>query len=273
MSARSFDGTRRHFLHRSALLLGAGTALARARVQAAVRSVQEPAGAAGAPTTLRVRVWCEGTAARTHYPNDIDEAVEAALRETAGLTSVRARLEHPEAGLSDAELDATDVLIWWGRLRHDDVPEDRVRAVVERVKAGRLGLVALYASFGSKPFKALMGTSCEPRGWREDGRPEKVAVTTPGHPIVQGVSPFVIPKTCMFADPIDVPEPDAVVLTSTWDDGSTFRSGMAWTIGQGRVAYLRPGDDAFPVLYHPSVRRLVANAATWAGGRAPVAGG
>ncbi len=258
---------RRRFLRQSALMLGAGLGAVRAAAALGGPGGQDPAPA------LRVRVWCEGTAARTHYPNDVDEAVEAALKDQAGVAITRARLEHPGAGLSDAELEATDVLIWWGRLRHDDVPEDRVRAVAERVREGRLGLVALYASFGSKPFRALMGTACEPNGWREDGRPERVAITTPGHPIAQGVLPFVIPKTCMFADPIDVPEPEAVVLTSTWDGGERFRSGMVWTIGKGRVAYLRPGDDAFPVLYHPSVRRLLANASLWAGGRPVEAGG
>jgi trehalose utilization protein len=47
-----------------------------------------------------------------------------------------------------------------------------------------------------------------------------------------------------------------------------MRSGLTWTIGAGRVAYLRPGHDAFPVLFHPSVRRVIANAAVWAAHRA-----
>jgi trehalose utilization protein len=43
---------------------------------------------------------------------------------------------------------------------------------------------------------------------------------------------------------------------------------VTWTIGQGRVVYLRPGDDGFPVLFHPTVRLVIANSAMWAGHRA-----
>jgi trehalose utilization protein len=211
-----------------------------------------------------VLVWSENTAPHAIYPDDIDGAIGDDLRKRPGLTVARARIDDPEAGLSDASLDATDVLIWWGRLRHDEVPDARAAAVVERVRAGKLGLVALHASFGSKPFQALMGTACEPGGWRMDGRPEHVRIEAPNHPIARGVSPFIIPQASMFAEPFAVPEPEAVVLVSSWETGESFRSGLAWTVNQGRVFYFRPGHDAFPVLFHPDVRQVIANAAAWA---------
>jgi trehalose utilization protein len=214
-----------------------------------------------------VRVWCEGTAPKAIYPNDVDGALGDDLRKRPGLAITQARLSDPDAGLSDAQLDATDVLIWWGRLRHDDVPEARAQAIVERVKAGKLGFVALHASHASKPFKALMGTACEPGAWRDDGSPEHVVVKTPDHPIARNVTPFTIPKTAMFAEPFAVPNPETVVLVSSWEKGETFRSGLTWTIGKGRVVYFRPGHDAFPVLFHPSVRQVIANSALWAANR------
>lgn len=216
---------------------------------------------------LRVRIWCEGTARKSVYPDDIDGALAGYLRRRQGLSVTRARLNDAAAGLSDEALDATDVLVWWGRLRHDDVPRERAAAVIERVKAGRLGLLALHGSCSSKPFKSLMGTSCEPGRWRVDGRPEHITIQDPAHPIAQGVAAFTIPKTDMFAEPFAVPTPESVVLMSTWDQGETLRSGLTWTVGQGRIAYLRPGHDAYPVLLHPSVRKLVANAVTWTGRR------
>jgi trehalose utilization protein len=232
-----------------------------------------PAGSAAEPgpspgPAVRVRIWCEGTAPRSVYPDDIDGALAEYLARQAGLSVARARLTQPAAGLDDAALDATDVLVWWGRRRHDDLPADRAAAVVQRVKAGRLGFVALHASWGSKPFQALMGTSCEIGKWREDGRPEHVRIASHDHPIARGVEPFTIPQADMFGEPFAVPAPETVVLVSTWDDGETLRSGLTWTIGQGRVAYLRPGHTAFPVLFHPSVRRLVTNAVSWAAKRA-----
>src|SRR4051794_12866590 len=76
---------------------------------------------------LRVRVWCEGTARKSVYPDDIDGALAKYLGLLPGLTVSRARLGDTASGLDDAALDATDVLVWWGRLRHDDVPADRVK--------------------------------------------------------------------------------------------------------------------------------------------------
>jgi trehalose utilization protein len=225
------------------------------------------AEAAPADRPVRVRVWCEGTAKKSVYPDDIDGALAEHLGRKSGLTIAKARLNEPAAGLADEALDATDVLVWWGRLRHDDVPTDRAKAVIDRVKAGRIGLVALHASCLSKPFRGLMGTACEPGHWREDGRPEHVRVEAPAHPIAHGVAPFTIAKTDMFAEPFSVPNPETVVLVSTWDQGETMRSGLTWTVGQGRVVYLRPGHDAFPALFHPAVRQVIANSVLWAAKR------
>ena len=216
------------------------------------------------PTALRVRVWSEGTAPRSVYPDDVDGAIGDHLRRQEGLEVKRARLGEPASGLADEALDATDVLVWWGRLRHDDLPDGRARAIAERVRAGKLGFVALHASCGSKPFRELMGRSCEPGDWRDDGRPERVSIEAPDHEIARGVVPFTIPKTAMYAEPFQVPKPDTVVFVSKFEGDVTFRSGLTWTVGKGRVAYFRPGHDAFPVLYHPSVRRVIANAARWA---------
>ncbi|WP_435017086.1 ThuA domain-containing protein [Tundrisphaera sp. TA3] len=222
------------------------------------------AEASPATPKIRVRVWCEGGAPRSVYPRDIDGALSEFLKGQSRLDVKRGRLDQPDSGVSDAALDATDVLIWWGRLRHADLPDHRAAAIADRVRAGKLGFVALHASCGSKPFVNLMGTSCEPGGWRDNGRPERVTIAAPDHEIARGVAPFTIPKTSMYLEPFQVPSPETVVLLSTFSGGETFRSGLTWTVGRGRVAYFRPGNEAFPVLFHPAVRRVVANAAIWA---------
>ncbi len=180
---------------------------------------------------VRVRAWCEGTAPRSIYPQDIDGALAEILGQQVDFRVERGRLEESSAGLTDAALAATDVLIWWGRLRHDDLPDDRSRAIVERVRAGKLGFVALYGSYASRPFRELMGMPCEPGAWREDARQEHVTIATPTHPIARDVAPFTIPRGSMFCEPFAVPEPEAVILQSTWGTGETLRSGLAWTVG------------------------------------------
>lgn len=227
------------------------------------------ASAVGQSTgTVRVRIWCEGGTISSAYPDGVDVALADGLAKRPDLVVSRGGLDDDAAGLGDASLDETDVLLWWGRARHDEVPDDRAQAVAARVREGRLGLVALYASCGSKPFRLLMDSmSCEPGSWREDGRPEFIAVKAPDHPIAAGVSPFTIPKTDMFSEPFAVPAPETVVFVSSWERGETVRSGMTWTVGKGRIAYLRTGSDSYPVLYHPSVRQVLGNAAAWAAPR------
>lgn len=217
---------------------------------------------------VRVRVWCEGGAVSSIYPEGVGAVLADAVAARPGVVVTRGTLDEPDAGLSDQALDQTDALLWWGRARHDEVPDDRALAVATRVREGRLGLVALYASGGGKPFRLLMGgMPCEPGSWREDGRPEYVAVKTPGHPVAAGVAPFTIPRSDMFSEPFSVPEPDAVVFVSSWERGETVRSGMTWTVDKGRVVYLRAGSDSYPVLFHPAMRHAIGNAAIWAAPR------
>ncbi|MFO0951780.1 MAG: ThuA domain-containing protein [Isosphaeraceae bacterium] len=141
------------------------------------------------------------------------------------------------------------MLIWWGHLRHEEVPLDRAEAVVKRVREGRLGFVALHSSCSSRPFRGLMGTSCEHGGWREDGHPERVTVHAPDHPITRGVSPFTIPRNDMFAEPFSVPEPETVLLISTWEQGESVRSGLTWKVEKGRVVYLPPATKPSPCCF------------------------
>jgi trehalose utilization protein len=216
----------------------------------------------------RVRIWCEGGGISSAYPDGVDAALAEVMAQRPELVVSRGCLDEPAAGLGDEALDQTDVLLWWGRDRHDEVPDDRAAAVATRVRDGRLGFVALYGSYRSKPFRLLMDSMpCEPGSWREDGQPEFIAVRAPNHPIAAGVEPFTIPRTDMFSEPFAVPEPETVVFVSTWERGETVRSGMTWTVGKGRVAYLRAGSESYPVLYHPSLRQAIGNAARWAARR------
>ena len=107
------------------------------------------------------------------------------------------------------------------------------------------------------------GMRCEPGCWREDGKPELVTVRSPEHPIARGIESFTIPQSDMFSEPFAVPEPESVVFVSNWERGETVRSGLTWTVDKGRVAYLRTGSEAYPVLFHPSIRKAVANAVSW----------
>ena len=100
--------------------------------------------------------------------------------------------------------------------------------------------------------------------FRSDGKPSHLRVATPGHPLAAGLpDAFSLPRTEMYDEPFHVPEPDDVVLEERWEPGEWFRSVMVWRLGAGRVIYIRPGHETFPIFEDPRMLRLVENAVRW----------
>jgi trehalose utilization protein len=218
---------------------------------------------------LRVAVWNEfhhekhNPVVAAIYPEGIHAALKAGLV-AHGLAQVRtATLEEPEHGLTEAALDATDVLVWWGHKRHDDVDDAIVERVKARVLAG-MGLVVLHSGHYSKLFRSLMGTPCTVN-WRAEGEKERMWVVQPEHPIMQGVERYLeVPREEMYGEPFGIPTPDELLMISWFQGGEVFRSACTWTRGRGRVFYFRPGHETFPAYHQEGVLRIVANGVRWA---------
>jgi trehalose utilization protein len=197
------------------------------------------------------------------YPDGMHEAIAAHLRHSDDLRVRTATLDEPQHGLSEKALDETDVLVWWGHLAHEEVKDRVVDRVVARVLAG-MGLVVLHSGHFSKPFKRLMGTSCDLK-WREADDREILWVTRPGHPILAGIDDhFVLEREEMYGEYFDVPEPQETLLISSFTGGEVFRSGLTWTRGAGKIFYFRPGHETFPTYHDPNVLRVIENAVRWA---------
>ncbi|PCR88832.1 ThuA domain-containing protein [Natrinema ejinorense] len=200
--------------------------------------------------------------AKDVYPDGIHHALADALS-AYGHTVRTATLDDPEHGLTEAVLDETEVLVWWGHLHHDEVADDVVGRIKRRVLDG-MGFVPLHSSHESKPFAALMGTSGTLR-WRETGEKERVWVVEPSHPVVDGIDESVeIPEAEMYGERFDVPAPDTLVTISWFEGGEVFRSGCCYRRGNGKIFYFRPGHETFPVYHQPEVRRILHNAVEWA---------
>jgi trehalose utilization protein len=224
-------------------------------------------------STIRVTVWNEYRHEKKSekiaaiYPDGIHGAIAAFLRD-AGMTAGTATLDEPEHGLTEAVLDQTDVLIWWGHMAHGEVDDAIVARVHQKVLDG-MGLIVLHSGHHSKIFKRLMGSSADLQ-WREGDEKERLWVVAPGHPITEGLGEyFEIPKTEMYGEPFDVPQPDELVFVSWFQGGEVFRSGCCYRRGRGRVFYFRPGHETLPIYHQAEVQRVVTNAVKWA---APVAG-
>jgi trehalose utilization protein len=224
--------------------------------------------------TIRVVVWNEYRHERRDervaavYPEGIHAVIAGFLSADSGLEVRTATLDEPEHGLSEAALAATDVLIWWGHMAHEEVSDDVVARVTARVLEG-MGLVVLHSGHFSRLFKRLMGTSCDLK-WRVGDDHERIWVVDPGHPIAAGLGETIeIGPEEMYGELFDIPAPEALVFISWFTGGEVFRSGCCYTRGRGKIFYFRPGHETYPTYYHPDVQRVIVNAVLWA---APGAG-
>lgn len=227
---------------------------------------------------VQVTVWNEFRSETKHergrelYPDGI-HAELAGLLEEAGHDVRTATLEEPEHGLTDDVLETTDVMLWWGHEAHDEVDDEIVEKVRQRVLDG-MGLLVLHSAHCSKIFKALMGTTGTLK-WRDtrltDGERERVWIVESGHPIVEGLDEeyIDIPQAEMYGERFDIPAPDTLVTISWFEGGEVFRSGCCYQRGKGRVFYFRPGHETYPVYKQDDIRTVLANAVEWA---APVDG-
>ena len=95
------------------------------------------------------------------HPNGLHNTLADLVRELGDEVTVRtATLDMPDAGLPQEVLDDTDVLLWWGHMAHDRVPDEVVDRVQQAVLNG-MGLIVLHSAHHSKVFKRLMGTTCD----------------------------------------------------------------------------------------------------------------
>jgi trehalose utilization protein len=203
---------------------------------------------------------------RKHYPDGMHVVMADAIREHLGDgADVRtATLQEPEHGLTEAVLASTDVLTWWGHAAHERVEDEIVERVQRRVWEG-MGLIALHSAHNSKIFKRLMGTTCMLR-WREAAERERVWIVDPSHPITEGLTDehFEVEKSEMYGEHFDIPAPDELFAISWFEGGEVFRSGCAWRRGKGKVVYLSPGHETFPIYHDANVQLLIANAVRFA---------
>lgn len=217
---------------------------------------------------INVTIWNEFVHENIHdevkavYPEGIHAALAAGL-DGNGFAITTATLDQPEHGLTEEVLNATDVLVWWGHMAHDQVSDEVVARVVKRVLGG-MGLIVLHSGHFSKPFKALMGTSCDLK-WREAGEQEIIWNVNPSHPISMGIdAKIILEHEEMYGEFFDIPAPDELVFISNFEGGEVFRSGCTFRRGQGKIFYFRPGHETFPTYYQPEILKVIANAINWA---------
>ena len=217
---------------------------------------------------MKITVWNEfaheksDPAVKAIYPDGIHQVVAGFLRE-AGYEVRTATLDDSECGLTDEVLDDTDVLFWWGHMRHGDVPDAVVSRVYRHVIAG-MGMVVLHSGHASKIFQKLMGTPSGELKWRESGDKEILWVIEQGHPITRGIGEkIILEHEETYGEHFLVPQPDELVFISWFTGGEVFRSGCVYKRGRGKIFYFRPGHESVPTYHNPDVQKVLVNAAAY----------
>ena len=219
---------------------------------------------------IRVLVWSEFTESNDVYPQGIHGEIAGYLNTDPNIIARTTELADEDCGVGEKILGDTDVLFWWGHEKHELVDDDAVERVVRKVREEGMGFVSLHSSLTSKPFIALMGTSCKIGSFRVDGEMERVHVVAPHHPIADGVRDFVITETEMYGEPFDVPNPKEVIFESVFQDNPLYSTttwrfcGCTWDVWDGRVFYFRPGHETYAIYRDENIQRILLNASYWA---------
>jgi trehalose utilization protein len=110
------------------------------------------------PRPIRVLVWDEQQPEQKQAYGDrfLGETIAAHLSTQPGLVVKSVSLADPEQGVSEAQLDSSDVMIWWAHKRVSNLSDEHAMRVVSRVLDGRISLIALHSAHWSKPFVRLM---------------------------------------------------------------------------------------------------------------------
>lgn len=217
-------------------------------------------------SAIRVTVWNENLHDRTDprvkeiYPTGLHGCIREFLSKDPELEVRTATLDMPECGLPDALLEQTDVLIWWGHMAHEQVPDELAAKIVNRVQNG-MGLIALHSAHASKPFRLLMGTHSEEMTWRESNDRCLVWVTEPNHPIARGLGRYIeLDAEEMYGEPLIFPRPDELLFISWFEQGEVMRSGMVYRRGNGKIFYFQPGHETYPAYHNPDIQRVIRQA-------------
>ena len=161
-----------------------------------------------------------------------------------------ATLDDPGCGLTEDVLADTDVLVWWGHVAHDRVPDEVVDRVQRHILSG-MGLVVLHSGHHSRIFRRMLGTTCNLK-WRDNAR-ERLWTVKPNHPIAAGIpETFVLDCEEMYGEPFDIAEPQDFRGSTAGKSSAADAPGF---VGMGRSSTSSRGMKPTRVFRTPTFSR------------------
>ena len=220
---------------------------------------------------IKALVWCEDVQNKTQedvkatYPEGMHNTIAEFLSMDSHITATTATLDDDNCGITDEVLANTDVVLWWGHVAHDKVPDDVVDRLQRWVLKDGGGIICLHSAHFAKIFKRLMGTTCGLSIAESWCAKEKLWTLMPGHPIASGVpNPLDIEIEEAYIEYFDIPQPDELVFNAAFEGCGSFRAGAAYTRGKGKVFYFQPGHETYPVFRQKEIQHIIRNAVYWA---------
>lgn len=202
---------------------------------------------------------------RKIYPEGIHGVLRSFLEKDEMIGTIRcATLYDYKEKLTQEALDDTDVLIWWGHVKHEEVSDEVIAMAHKRVLGG-MGLIALHSAHASKLMMKLLGTESYWLRWREAGEKARLWNIAKNHPITRGLpETFVVPHDETYGEPFEIPDPEQIIFLTWFQGGEVFRSGCTWRRGEGKIFFLQNGHETFPVYHQPEIQQVITNAVKWA---------
>jgi len=116
---------------------------------------------------IHVLVWDERQPRQSEaYDNFLGNEIVAQLKASSDRLELRSvTLSDPYQGVSEANLNWADVIVWWGHVKHSDLTAENSQRILDRILSGEVDLIALHSAHWARPFVDAMN-------WRtkEDAR-------------------------------------------------------------------------------------------------------
>jgi trehalose utilization protein len=113
---------------------------------------------AAEPAPVRILIWDERQPEQKHAYDGgfLGDYLARELSRLPGLKVASVGIDDPEQGLSQANLEQADVLLWWAHVRHGEISRETARRVVDRIVSGKLAFIPIHSALSSRPFIEAM---------------------------------------------------------------------------------------------------------------------
>lgn len=204
---------------------------------------------------LRALVLGDTAKADWHPFDKISDGVTSILKEVADVTYT----EDYDALLAD-RLSGYDVFISLADQWKNKLSSEQTAGLLSFVSNGG-AFVCIHNGISLQSRSEV----CRMIGAKFTGHPPyreiHVEVAAPEHPIMKGVSSFVIQDEPYQYDLL--PYTDKTILMEYEHEGAKVPAGWSQEYGLGRVVYLMPGHDAGPFSV-PDYRNVIQQSVRWA---------